>query len=167
MFTEYHVIQFILHGLIAKLKYFQHKKCLWSEIWYWILSQCKLFIIQLSPREPPNHWTEFHDSWYLNVIRTAVREIQGQRSCDSNTTVCHDDWRIFCVLFRSAFIVRGNVSVKISREIKHTLYDKKYFFRKSWQLRYNAEKYCSVLWGMAWGWRAVAYCEVWLGAEEL
>ena len=25
MFTEYHVIQFILHGLIAKLKYFGHK----------------------------------------------------------------------------------------------------------------------------------------------
>ena len=115
------------------------------------------FVMSVCPSERTEqlgaHWTEFHDSWYLNIIWTAVREIHVQRSCDSNTTVFHDDWRIFCVLFRSAFIVRGNVSEKISREIKHILWQK-CFFRKSWQLRYNAEN-------------TVAYCEVWLRAEEL
>jgi len=30
-----------------------------------------------------SHWTECHDSRYLNIIPTAVREIQVQRNCDT------------------------------------------------------------------------------------
>ena len=61
MFTEYHVIQFILHCLIAKLKYFWHTKMHVKWLWCWTVLKYKLFIIQSTINNPHYHPNSHHN----------------------------------------------------------------------------------------------------------
>ena len=104
----------------------------------WLLVRCvKLrkvtvsFVMSVCPSARTEqlgfHWTEFRDSWYLNIFRTSVKEIQVQRNSDKK----HGSliWWLVDIFFhfRSTSIVRGNISEKSSRGNKtHILLQKKF-----------------------------------------
>jgi len=64
MFTEYHVIQFILHCPMAKLKHLQHtNNSMYSKLWYCTVSQYKLFINQSTINN-----SHYHPNTHHNVL---------------------------------------------------------------------------------------------------
>jgi hypothetical protein len=64
-----------------------------------------------------SHWTDFHEIWYLRILRKSVKKIQVALKSDKN--IGHFTWRPIHIFFISrSFLTMRNVADKQSREKK-------------------------------------------------
>ena len=86
------------------------------------------------------HRMGFHEICYFSIFRKSVKKIDVSLKSDDNGTA-HKDQHIFLISC-SVLLRMRNVSHKSHKEIRNTHFVFKNFFRKSWHLWDNVEKFC-------------------------
>jgi hypothetical protein len=94
-----------------------------------------------------SHWTDFHDIWHLSIFRKSVDKPQVSSKSGENTL--HESQYVFLIISRSLLLRMRNVSNKNCRENQTHILLTITFFRKSYRLRDNVEKYCRT-WQGTW-----------------
>jgi hypothetical protein len=87
-----------------------------------------------------SYWTVLHENRYLRIFRKFVSKTQVSLISDFTwSRVCTSVIISCCILLRMR-----NISKFVDKYIKYILYSVIFFYRKSFHLSYNMEKYCRV-----------------------
>jgi hypothetical protein len=89
-------------------------------------------------------WTNFHEIWYLRIFRKSVEKIQVSLKSDKNKGLLYVKSKIhFWSYLVQSFLEWEIFQTKICRENQNTHFViSRFFFRKSYSLWDNVEKYC-------------------------
>jgi hypothetical protein len=91
-----------------------------------------------------SRWMDFHEIWYLSVLRNSVEKIQFSLKPDKITATLHEDRYTFLIISRSDLLGMRTVSDKSFRGNQNTHFMlNNFFFVKSCHLWDNVERYCS------------------------
>jgi hypothetical protein len=106
---------------------------------------------------PCSHWTEFHEIWYMSIIRKSVEKIQVSLKSDKNNGTLHEaDRYTFLIISRSFLLRMKNVLNKSCRDNKNIHFGFSNFFTEN---RVVYEIMCKILYsgtGYRWQYSACA-----------
>jgi hypothetical protein len=85
--------------------------------------------------------TDFHEIWYMNILRKSLEKIKISLQSDNNNGILHEDLCTFMAISRWILLRMRNVSDKSCTQNQNTHFMFNNFFRKSCRLWDNVEKY--------------------------
>ena len=91
-----------------------------------------------------SHWTDFQEIWYFSIFRKSVEKSQGSLKSYKKVGTLHEDLCTFMITSRLILVGMTNVSDISGRRNHNTHFmftNFIFFFRKSFRLWGNAEKY--------------------------
>jgi hypothetical protein len=86
--------------------------------------------------------TCFNNIWYLSILRKSAEKIQLSLKSDKNNSYFTLTSIYILIISRSVFLRMRHISEKVEEKLEiHILNSKSHFFRKSFRLWDNVEKY--------------------------